>query len=35
VMWKVKDPDAETLSVEKKDEFTIVAEPNKTGKFIP
>jgi acid phosphatase type 7 len=35
VMWKVKDPDAETLSVEKKDEFTIVAEPDKTGKFIP
>jgi len=35
VMWKVKDPDAETLSVEKKDEFTIVAEPTKTGKFIP
>lgn len=35
VMWKVKDPDAETLSVEKKDEFTIVAEPDKTGVFIP
>lgn len=35
VMWKVKDPDADTLSVEKKDEFTLVAEPNKTGKFIP
>jgi calcineurin-like phosphoesterase family protein len=35
VMWKVKDPDADTLSVEKKDEFTIVAEPSKTGKFIP
>jgi acid phosphatase type 7 len=25
VMWKVKDPDASTLSVEKKDEFTITA----------
>jgi acid phosphatase type 7 len=35
VMWKVKDPSAETLSVEKKDEFTLVAEPNKTGVFIP
>lgn len=35
VMWKVKDPDAATLSIEKKDEFTIVAEPNKTGVFIP
>jgi hypothetical protein len=35
VMWKVKDPDAETLGVEKKDEFTIVAEPDKTGMFIP
>ncbi|WP_348261407.1 metallophosphoesterase [Telmatobacter sp. DSM 110680] len=35
VMWKVKDPDAASLSVEKKDEFTLVAEPNKTGKFIP
>ena len=35
VMWKVKDPDADTLSVEKKDEFTLTAEPNKTGKFIP
>jgi acid phosphatase type 7 len=35
VMWKVKDPDADTLSVEKKDEFTLIAEPNKTGKFIP
>jgi hypothetical protein len=35
VMWKVKDPDADTLSVEKKDEFTLVAEPNKTGVFIP
>jgi hypothetical protein len=35
VMWKVKDPDAATLSVEKKDEFTIVAEPTKTGVFIP
>jgi hypothetical protein len=27
VMWKVKDPDAATLSVEKKDEFTLTAEP--------
>lgn len=35
VMWKVKDPDAATLSVEKKDEFTIIAEPSKTGVFIP
>ena len=35
VMWKVKDPTAKTLSVEKKDEFTIVAEPDKTGVFIP
>jgi len=35
VMWKVKDPDAVTLSVEKKDEFTLIAEPNKTGVFIP
>jgi len=35
VMWKVKDPDAETLSVEKKDEFTIVAEPDKAGVFVP
>ena len=35
VMWKVKDPDAATLSVEQKDEFTLVAEPNKTGVFIP
>jgi hypothetical protein len=35
VMWKVKDPDAKTLSVEKKDEFTIVAEPSKTGVYIP
>lgn len=25
VMWKVKDPDAETLSVEAKDEFTLTA----------
>jgi hypothetical protein len=24
-MWKVKDPDADTLSVEQKDEFTIRA----------
>lgn len=35
VMWKVKDPDAETIDVEKKDEFTLTAEPNKTGVFIP
>jgi acid phosphatase type 7 len=35
VMWKVKDPDADTLSVEKKDEFTLFAEPNKKGKLIP
>ena len=29
VMWKVKNPDAPTLSVEQKDEFTITAEaPN-------
>ena len=34
-MWKVKDPDAATLSVEKKDEFTLTAEPSKTGVFIP
>ena len=25
VMWKVKNPDADTLSVEQKDEFTITA----------
>jgi hypothetical protein len=35
VMWKVKDPDAATLSVEKKDEFTLMAEPGKMGVFIP
>jgi len=35
VMWKVKDPDAPTLEVEKKDEFTLVSDPNKTGVFIP
>jgi hypothetical protein len=35
VMWKVKDPDVGILSVEKKDEFTIVAEPTKTGIYIP
>ncbi|MGA8090401.1 MAG: metallophosphoesterase [Terracidiphilus sp.] len=35
VMWKVKDPDAATLSVEKKDEFTLIAEPGKAGVFIP
>ncbi len=35
VMWKVKAPDAATLSVEKKDEFTLIAEPGKMGKFIP
>ena len=34
-MWKVKDPDADSLTLEKKDEFTIVAEPQKTGVFIP
>jgi hypothetical protein len=27
VMWKVKDPDAETLSVEAKDEFTLTVSP--------
>ena len=27
VMWKVKDPDAPTLTVERKDEFTIAAKP--------
>ena len=27
VMWKVKNPDAPTLAVEQKDEFTISAEP--------
>jgi len=35
IMWKVVDPEAETLNVEKKDEFTLVAEPGKTGVFIP
>ena len=35
VMWKVKNPDAEQLSVEKKDEFTLTADPNKMGVFIP
>jgi hypothetical protein len=35
VMWKVKDPDAPTLDVEKKDEFTIIAEPGKAGVFVP
>lgn len=35
VMWKVKDPNADTLTVEKKDEFTIVSEPGKAGKYIP
>jgi hypothetical protein len=34
-MWKVKDPDAPDLEVEKKDEFTIVAEPDKAGVFVP
>ena len=34
-MWKVKNPAADTLSVEQKDEFTIVADPKKTGVFIP
>jgi hypothetical protein len=27
VMWKVKEPDATTLEVEKKDEFTLTANP--------
>jgi hypothetical protein len=27
VMWKVKDPDADTLDVEVKDEFTLTAPP--------
>lgn len=31
VMWKVKDPDAATISVEQKDEFTISAAPGKAG----
>jgi hypothetical protein len=31
----VKDPDAASLTVEKKDEFTLIAEPGKMGKFIP
>lgn len=35
VMWKVTNPDAETLGVEKKDEFTLTAEPNKKGVYIP
>lgn len=35
VMWKVKDPDAPTLTVEKKDEFTLTADPGKTGPLIP
>lgn len=35
MMWKVKDPDADTLSVEKKDEFTIMAEPGKVGEYVP
>ena len=35
VMWKVKDPNAASLSVEKKDEFTLIAEPGKMGKYIP
>jgi len=34
VMWKVKDPDAETLTVEKKDEFTLTAD-GKMGKYLP
>jgi hypothetical protein len=34
VMWKVKDPDAKNLSVEQKDEFTLTADPTKTGKLI-
>ena len=35
VMWKVNDPDADTLNVEKKDEFTILVEPDKTGSYVP
>ena len=35
VMWKVKDPDAATLSVEKKGRIHPGRGPNKTGKFIP
>jgi hypothetical protein len=34
VMWKVKDPDAENMTIEKKDEFTLTADPTKTGKLI-
>ena len=30
VMWKVKDPDAATLEVEQKDEFTLTASPTLT-----
>ena len=30
-MWKVKDPDAATISVEKKDEFTIDANEGEPG----
>ena len=36
VMWKVKDPDAPTLSVEQKDEFTVSSESaNPTGTTKP
>jgi hypothetical protein len=31
----VEDPEAITLSIEKKDEFTLTAEPGKMGKYIP
>jgi acid phosphatase type 7 len=31
VMWKVKDPDAPALSVEQKDEFTMMAPPAKVA----
>jgi acid phosphatase type 7 len=34
VMWKVKDPDAEALAVEKKDEFTLTAD-GKMGSYLP
>jgi acid phosphatase type 7 len=35
VMWKVKDPDATTLDVEEKDEFTIPAPPKPAAKPAP
>jgi hypothetical protein len=34
VMWKVKDPDAATLSVEQKDEFTIRAPGQESSKSV-